>query len=166
MNSYPKDNKLYYSNTYTPYYLFFGVDFMSKIKIKVVVSVTQKEFEAISFFCDEVKDLLESCEDENYAKSLEIAFKHYNDFTGRLFPSKSKRIELFEHELDSFRELRYEAAGKVDGGANDSYIADFEQHDKQLAKLRKKFDNAKSKATVEWALGVAKERLAKQGSHS
>ncbi|ENG7912491.1 hypothetical protein ABVE93_002624 [Acinetobacter baumannii] len=131
---------------------------MSKIKIRVMVKVTQKEFEAVSFFSAEVSDLLEGAEDEEFIKSVEICQGHYNDFVGRLFASKSKRIELFEHELDSFRFLRHDAAGKVEGGADEEYICDFDRHDKQLAKLRKKFDKAKSEATVKWALALAKQK--------
>ncbi|MBF4454019.1 hypothetical protein IRT38_01130 (plasmid) [Acinetobacter sp. SK-43] len=138
---------------------------MSKIKVKVVIGVTKKEFEAISFFRSEVTDKVEGSSDEAYVQSIEAYTSHYTEFTDRLFASKSNRIEVFEHELVSFRELRHEAAGKIDGGADEDYIAEFELHDKQLTKLRKKFEKAKSKATVEWALAIAKERLAKQGSH-
>jgi len=131
---------------------------MSKIKIRVMVKVTRKEFESVSFFSSEVTDLLEGATDELFIKSIGICQSHVNDFSKRMFASKSKRIELFEHELDSFRTLRHDVAGKLDACEDEGYAADFERHAKQLIKLRKKFENAKSKATLVWALNMAKEK--------
>ncbi|OIH11992.1 hypothetical protein A7M79_00440 [Acinetobacter baumannii] len=134
----------------------------TKTKIRVMVKVTQKEFEAVSFFSAEVGDLVEGATDELFLKSIETCQGHVKDFSNRMFASKTKRIELFEHELDSFRTLRHDAAGKLDACEDEGYVADFESHVKQLNKLRKKFENAQSKANVVWAVKKAKEVLAAQ----
>ena len=128
------------------------------VTLKVVVSITQKEFEALSFFRAEVSDNAETATCEKYVASLEQNGKSYNDLIDRLFASKSKRIQILEKELQAVEDFRDETATKAEATSNLEYLADFNYHDKRFSNLKKKYYKAKSKATVKWALEQAKKR--------
>lgn len=127
-------------------------------KIDIIISITRKEFEALSFFRHEISDKMESATDEKFLTSIENCLEHYNNFKKRLFASKSKKIKILEAEIKAFSELRYECAGKLEGSEDMEYLASFNYHDKRYHNVIKKYHNEKNKSTVAWALSQAKKR--------
>lgn len=127
--------------------------------IPIIISVTQKEFEALSFYRHEISDKLESSEDLTFTASMERHLGYYNEFKERLFASKSKKVNITKNEFNSFLEFYYEANGKVEqfSDPDNPYLLDINYHNKRFNNLRKKYNAEKNDATVKWALNLAKQ---------
>lgn len=124
----------------------------------IEVKITHKEYLALSFFRHEVSGNFESSASEKYQADLMVLFNSCDALIQRLQNSKSKKIAISVKDMEHLNDLRYETAGKIEGCSDESYVADFEYHDKRFTSLKNKFYKAKAAATVVWALELARQK--------
>lgn len=131
---------------------------MSEIKVKI--TITNNELNAIWFFQSETQGKLEASSCEKYFESYTKHANHFHALCEKLKARKSlaSKVHVTEEEIEAIEDFRGETADILEGTFNAEYKQDFERHDHFFSRLKKKYKKARGKATIKRALEIAAQR--------